>query len=79
MNQEAASADHLPPLRTREAEARSVSFWGLVGIEDGVGGAPSLHFLKKMDKAFCIVIVLIGVGVSLATPGQRGGPFQVQS
>ena len=44
------------------------SFFALGGIADGVGGA-----------AFCIVIVLIGVGVSLATPGQRGGPFQVQS
>ena len=33
----------------------------LGGITDGVGGAPSL-------------IVLIGVGVSMATPGPRGGP-----
>ena len=26
---------------SKEAEARSISFWGLVGIADGVGGAPT--------------------------------------
>ena len=39
----------------REAEARSVSFWGLVGIADGAGGAPTQEAsLEDEADASCL-------------------------
>ena len=46
---------------SREVYAKSVSFWGLVGITDGVGEAPP-DPRGLCLFIFCSVIVLIGVG-----------------